>query len=156
MAAAGTVRKTFKYKLQPTAAERRALEPVLGHCLTLYSTALEQRITWWRRAQGVDASRFQQEAELKEVRAAFPEYAAIHSHLLHDVLARLDTTYQAFFRRVQRGEQAGFPRFQARERSHYRPGVRQRRSARQWLPGVVPDWAAGGAFVPPPAGHGPD
>jgi putative transposase len=32
------------------------------------------------------------------------------------VLARLDTTYQAFFRRVQRGEQAGFPCLQGRER----------------------------------------
>src|SRR5258708_9238916 len=109
MAAAETVHKTFKYKLQPTADQQRARERVLGHCRTLYTTALEQRITWWRRAQGVGASRFQQEAELKEVRAAFPEYAAIHSHLLHDVLARLVTTYQAFFRRLHRGEQSGFP-----------------------------------------------
>src|SRR5258708_11637109 len=121
MAAAGTVHKTFKYKLQPTAGQQRQLEAAGWRCGTLYNTALEQRITWWRRARGVGASRFQQEAELKEVRAAFPEYAAIHSHLLHDVLARLDTTYQAFFRRVQRGEQAGFPRFQGRERSHSFP-----------------------------------
>jgi len=34
------------------------------------------------------------------------------------VLARLDQTYQAFFRRVQRGEKAGFPRFQGRDRWH--------------------------------------
>jgi len=34
---------------------------------------------------------------------------------LQDVLARLDKTYQAFFRRVQRGEKAGFPRF----KGHY-------------------------------------
>jgi putative transposase len=37
---------------------------------------------------------------------------------LQDVLARLDKTYQAFFRRVQAGEKAGFPRFQGRERYH--------------------------------------
>jgi putative transposase len=47
-----------------------------------------------------------------------PEYAAIHSHVLQDVLARLDKTYQAFFRRVQRGEKAGFPRFKGRNRFH--------------------------------------
>jgi hypothetical protein len=29
-----------------------------------------------------------------------PDYAAIHSHVLQDVLARLDKTYQAFYRRV--------------------------------------------------------
>ena len=39
-------------------------------------------------------------------------------HVLQDVLARLDKTYQAFFRRVQRGEKAGFPRYQGRNRYH--------------------------------------
>jgi putative transposase len=34
------------------------------------------------------------------------------------VLARLDKTYQAFFRRVQRGEKADFPRYKGRNRSH--------------------------------------
>ena len=48
----------------------------------------------------------------------FPEYAAIHSHVLQDVLARLDKTYQAFFRRVKAGEKPGFPRFQGRTRFH--------------------------------------
>jgi putative transposase len=38
--------------------------------------------------------------------------------VLQDVLARLDKTYQAFFRRVQRGERAGLPRFQGRDRFH--------------------------------------
>jgi putative transposase len=37
---------------------------------------------------------------------------------VQDVLARLDTTYQAFFRRVQHGEKAGFPRFKGRHRYH--------------------------------------
>jgi putative transposase len=55
---------------------------------------------------------------LKDIRAAFPEYAALHSHVLQDVLARLDKTYQAFFRRVARGEKPGFPRFQGRGRYH--------------------------------------
>jgi putative transposase len=55
---------------------------------------------------------------LKTLRAAVSEYAAIHSHILQDVLARLDKTYQAFFRRRSRGEKAGFPRFQGRNRYH--------------------------------------
>jgi putative transposase len=42
----------------------------------------------------------------------------IHSHVLQDALARLDKTYQAFFRRIQRGEKAGFPRFKGRNRLH--------------------------------------
>jgi putative transposase len=89
----------------------------LGLCRWLYNTALEQHITAWQRVR-VSVSRFQQEAELKDIRATFPEYAAIHSHVLQDVLARLDKTYQAFFRRVKVGEKAGFPRYQARTRYH--------------------------------------
>jgi putative transposase len=112
-----TVRKTYKYKLNPTSVQERELGRVLGLCRWLYNTALEQRITAWQRAR-VSVSRFQQEAELKDIRADRPEFATIHSHVLQDVLARLDKTYQAYFRRMQRGEKAGFPRYQGRDRWH--------------------------------------
>jgi putative transposase len=112
-----TCRKTYKEKLRPTPAQERALQQVVWRCRTLYNTALEQRITAWQRCH-VSVTRSQQEAELKAIRAAFPEYAAIHSHVLQDVLARLDTTYQAFFRRHINGEKPGFPRFQGRDRYH--------------------------------------
>jgi putative transposase len=112
-----TLRKTFKEKLRPTLAQKRALDAVVWRCRDLYNTALAQRITAYQRRH-VSVSRFDQEAELKELRAKFPEYAAIHCHVLQDVLARLDKTYLAFFRRLQRGEKAGFPRFQGRNRFH--------------------------------------
>jgi putative transposase len=112
-----TVGKTFKYKLMPTPTQERDLGRVLGLCRWLYNTALEQRIIAFRRA-GVPLSRYQQEAELKDLSAEMPEYAAIHLHILQDVLARLDKTYQAFFRRAKAGEKAGFPRYQGRDRYH--------------------------------------
>ncbi len=112
-----SVRKTYKYKLIPTPTQERELGRVLDLCRWLYNTALEQRITAYQRRH-LSLSRYQQEAELKDIRAAFPEYAAIHSHVLQDALARLDKTYQAFFRRVTAGEKAGFPRYQARDRYH--------------------------------------
>ena len=102
------LRTTYQEKLRPTPAQERALDAVLWRCRTLYNTALEQRISAWEHCH-VSVTRSQQEAELKAIRAEFPEYAAIHSHVLQDVLARLDKTYQAFFRRVQEGEKAGFP-----------------------------------------------
>src|SRR5215469_15633923 len=113
------VRKTYQEKLRPTPtpAQERELEGVLWRCRTLYNVALEQRITAWQRCH-VSVTRFEQEAELKAIRAEFPEYATLHSHVLQDVLARLDKTYQAFFRRAQAGEKPGFPRFQGRERWH--------------------------------------
>jgi putative transposase len=114
---ADRVRKSYKYRLTPTPEQERALAEVLWRCRALYNAALEQRITAWDRRR-VSVTRYQQEAELKAIRAAFPEYAAIHSHVLQDVLARLDRTYQAFFRRLADGEKPGFPRFQGRDRWH--------------------------------------
>ncbi|HEV2459151.1 MAG TPA: hypothetical protein VGS80_12400 [Ktedonobacterales bacterium] len=117
------LRKPFKEKLRPTPAPEAALEAapeaalggVLWRCRTLDTTALEQRITLYRQ-RGVSVSRSTQAAELQDLRAAFPEYAAVHSHVLHEVLARLDKTLQAFVRRLQRGEKRGFPRFHGTDR----------------------------------------
>lgn len=114
---AETVRKTFKYKLQPTLAQEWELERVLMLCRRLYNVALEQRITAWQRCHA-SVSRYTQEAELKAIRAEMPDFASIHSHVLQDVLARLDKTYQAFFRRVKAGQTPGFPRFKGRDRWH--------------------------------------
>src|SRR5215831_15921843 len=109
------VRKTIKYKLNPTPEQERELGRVLGLCRRLYNTALEQRITVWQRCR-VSLSQYQQAAELKDIRAAMPEYASIHSHVLQDVLARLDKAFQAFFRRIREGQTLGHPRFHGRNR----------------------------------------
>ena len=81
-----SVRETYKEKLRPTPAHERLLDETLWRCRTLYNTALEQRITAWQRCQ-VSVSRYEQDAELKAIRAEFPEYAAIHAHVLQNVLA---------------------------------------------------------------------
>jgi putative transposase len=106
------LRETCKYKLNPIPEQERALGRVLGVCPSLHNTPLE-RITAWRRSR---VSRFEQEAEVKDIRAEMPEYAAIHSHVLQDLLARLDQTYHAFFRRVTAGARAGFLRHHGRDR----------------------------------------
>src|SRR5262245_39327493 len=110
-----SLRKTLKYKLKPTPKQERELEHVLLLCHRLYNTALEQRKIAYARC-GVSLSRYGQEAELKELRATFPEYAGIHSHVLQDVLARLDKAFQAFFRRIHKGATPGYPRFHGRDR----------------------------------------
>jgi putative transposase len=110
------IRKTFKYKLKPTPEQERELERVLTACRWLYNDALEHRKTTWERGQGRSVTRYEQEAELKDIRATFPEHAAIHSHVLQDVLARLDKAFQAFFRRIREGQTLGYPRFHGRDR----------------------------------------
>src|SRR3974390_2310410 len=100
-----TLHKSFKYKLVPTPQQEEALEVVLARCRTLYNCALEQRKTWWGRGQGISARYYQQKTELPELKDAYPEYTEVHSQVLQDVLLRLEKAFQAFFRRIQAGEQ---------------------------------------------------
>src|SRR5215472_10870829 len=112
------LRTSYQYRLMPTPQQEQALEVVLLRCRTLYNTALEQRRIWWERGQGTSATYYQQAMELPDVKAACPEYAEVHSQVLHDVLRRVDKTYQAFFRRLASGQTPGYPRFQGQSRYH--------------------------------------
>jgi putative transposase len=113
-----SVRKTYKYRLDPTPTQAQALELVLSRCRTLYNTALEQRKIWWQRGQGKGVTYYQQAAELPDLKAAFPDYAEVNAQVLQEVLRRLEKTFQAYFRRVQAGETRGYPRFQGAGRYH--------------------------------------
>src|SRR5260370_1259719 len=125
-----TVRKTYQEKLKPTPNQERALEAILWRCRTLYNTALEQRISLYRQ-RGVSTSPYQQEAELKDLRANLPDYAAIHSHMLQEVLARLDKTYQAFFRRNCRKAEREQKKAQNRIARRKKGGARRKKAVAQ-------------------------
>src|SRR5215469_6922424 len=100
--------KTYQEKLRPTPAQERELERVLWRCRTLYNAALEQRITLWKQ-RGVSRTRYQQEAELKSLRTEMPEYGALHSHVLQDVLARLDGPIKLSAAAWRTAKSQGFP-----------------------------------------------
>jgi hypothetical protein len=72
MSEQATCRKTYKEKLRPTPTQERQRGAVLWQCRTLYYTALAQRIFLWKQ-RGVSIPRYQQEAELKVLRAECQE-----------------------------------------------------------------------------------
>jgi putative transposase len=110
-----TVRKTFKYKLQPTAEQEGTMAFVLRRCCELYNAALQERQQAWQKC-AVRITAAGQSAQLPEIKQARPEYQGIHSQVLQDVLTRVDRTFQAFFRRVAHGETPGYPRFKSTTR----------------------------------------
>lgn len=59
---------------------------------------------------------YKQQHELVEVKDVRPEYQEIASHVLQNVILRLQRAFDGFFRRLQNGEQPGYPRFQGRNR----------------------------------------
>lgn len=108
--------KTFKYRLYPTSKQVEKLQWVLDRCRELYNAALQERKEAWKYASKY-IGYVEQCRSLTEIKFDIrEEYQEIGSHVLQDVLRRLDKAYQNFFRRVKSGEKPGFPRFQGRNR----------------------------------------
>jgi len=107
--------KTFKYRLYPSAAQRRLLEETLETCRRLYNTCLAERKTAWEQEHR-SVGKYEQLARVKEYRQENEYAGKLHSHILQVVVADLDKAFQAFFRRVKVGEKAGYPRFKGKNR----------------------------------------
>jgi putative transposase len=109
------LRKTFTYKLMPTPEQQWTLETVVWRCRELYDPGLEERKAAWEQCHA-SVSFAVQSAQLPAIKEVRQEYHDINAQVLQDMLHRLDKTFQAFFRRVQKGEQPGCPRFQGQDR----------------------------------------
>jgi putative transposase len=69
-----TVRKTFKYKLNPTPDQERVMAFVVRRCRELYNAALEERREAWQRC-GVSVTLADQSAQLPEIKEVRPNTA---------------------------------------------------------------------------------
>ena len=110
------MRKTYKYRLYPNNENISKLYWTLDRCRELYNAALsERRDSYKYTGKGVTC--FEQINNLPEIKHVIrEEYQEIASHVLQDVLRRLDKAMQNFFRRVKNGETPRYPRFQGRDR----------------------------------------
>ena len=109
------MRKTFKYRLYPTSAQRTALEKQLDCCRWVYNKALETRRDTWQN-EGKGLSCYDTVKMLPEWKEAKPWLKQGHAQAMQEALQRLDLAFQAFFRRVKAGENPGYPRFRGKER----------------------------------------
>lgn len=107
--------RTYKYRLYPTRNQTEVLNSQFGLCCWLYNTALEQRITAYKKI-GKNVTFIDQANELPLIKEVFPHFREINAQVLQDVLRRLDKAFQNFFRRIRTGVKLGFPRFKSRDR----------------------------------------
>jgi putative transposase len=110
------IRKTYKYRLYPNKTTEKKFQWVLDRCRELYNAGLAERKDAYRMV-GKSITYYEQQNDLPEIKQEIrEEYQQIAAHVLQDVLRRLDRAFQNFFRRCKTGENAGFPRFQGRNR----------------------------------------
>jgi putative transposase len=107
--------KTFCYRLYPSKPQARLLHSTLETCRRFYNQCLAERRDAYQQ-RGESVGKYQQLAQVKELKALNPYAKGIHSHVLQLAVTGLDKAFQAFFRRVKAGQTPGFPRFKGRNR----------------------------------------
>jgi putative transposase len=111
------VQKTFRYRIYPTKKQGRLLSQTVDECRWLYNQLLESRRHAWEQRQQ-RLTLYDQMGTLPDLKAQRPSLAAVHSQVLQNVGVRLDLAFQAFFRRCQKGQKPGYPRFRGPSRYH--------------------------------------
>lgn len=100
----------IKYRLYPTSAQETLLRETLDVCRQVYNSMLH-----WRKFDfemlGQSPDFYDQKKALPVWKESFPELCQVHSQVLQDVVKRVDLAFQAFFRRVEQGQNPGYPRF---------------------------------------------
>jgi len=104
------MRKTFKYRLFPTKAQRASLDQTLETCRQVYNSTLSLRKNAWEQEQK-SLSLYDTSKYLTGWKAEHPELSGVYSQVLQNVQERVDLAFKAFFRRIKAGHKNGYPRF---------------------------------------------
>jgi len=109
------MKRTYKFRLYPTTPQQTMLTQWLTTCRMLYNRSLAERKNAWQTHQK-SVNYYEQASHLKAAKKTDLFLKAVHSQVLQDVLRRLDKTFNNFFRRIKKGEKAGYPRFKGNYR----------------------------------------
>lgn len=107
--------KSFKYRIYPTKAQITKLNFTLEQCRLLWNHLLENKKLSWERDQ-INISLYNQQNTFLLLKVKHPSLKLVHSQVLQNVGERLDLAFKAFFRRVKKKENPGYPRFRSYNR----------------------------------------
>lgn len=109
------MKRVERIRLYPTQRQIAGLLFALDVTRELYNAALQERRDAYR-SRGIKITRKIQYAELTELRKEDSRIRAVYRECEDGALYRIDLAMAAFFRRVGRGEKAGYPRYRSRRR----------------------------------------
>lgn len=107
--------RSYRYRLTPTKAQAIVLFSWLRLTREIYNAALQERRDAHVK-QKVNISRYDQQKQIKDVRAVREDVAIVPVTVIRGAIHRLDKAFTAFFRRCKAGEKPGYPRFKSASR----------------------------------------
>ena len=112
------MRRSYVFRLRPTAHQHVSLAACLDAHGELYNSALQERRDAWSHSK-TRIYYGDQSAQLTGIRAARPDQAVWSFSSQQATLRRLNKAFDGFFRRVKTakpGVKAGYPRFKGKAR----------------------------------------
>lgn len=122
------MRRAYQFRMYPTAKQQVLLAAMMRDHADLYNAALQERRDGWnaRKARHITDPKdrygrvgaYDQITQLPAIRKADPDQARWSATSQQQTLRRLNTSFDAFFRRVKAGQSPGYPRFKKWTRFH--------------------------------------
>ena len=109
------MRRAYVFRLRPTARQHVALAACVEAHRELYNAALQERRDAWSHSK-TRIYYGAQSAQLTEIRRMRPDHQVWSFSSQQATLRRLNKSFEGFFRRVKRGQKAGYPRFKGAAR----------------------------------------
>ena len=106
-------RLAYQFRLAPTKGQQRRLEQTLETCRWVYNETLGYRKHAWEEREET-IGLYETNALLPAWKDQRPALKQVYSQVLQDVQNRVHLAFDAFFRRVKRGETPGYPRFKGK------------------------------------------
>jgi putative transposase len=107
-----SVKRRITYRMYPSPVQQERMAEYKRLHAEIYNAAIQERRDAWRK-QRISITKADQEKQLPAIKADRPEFKQLGGHALQETLRRVDLAFQAFFRRVKKGETPGFPRFKS-------------------------------------------
>jgi putative transposase len=126
------MRRTYGFRLRPTARQHLALSGCLESHRELYNAALQERRDAWTHSK-TQVQYGAQSAQLTDIRRLRPDVGVWSFSSQQATLRRLNKAFAAFFRRVKIGQKPGYPRFKGAPRFNSVEWPKDGDGAR-WLP----------------------
>lgn len=104
----------YRFRLYPTNAQEHLIQKTFGCVRYVYNHFLAERKSTYA-CTGHTPTRFQQDKELTALRQQIEWLREPDKCALQNAVKDLDSAYQNFFRRVEKGRKPGYPRFKSKK-----------------------------------------
>ena len=110
--------RVVKVRLYPNKSQKQAIDRTFGSCRFVYNMLLDAKIKAYECGDNLSAYELKKRLVPMKKAQGGEFLKEVDSTALQNSVLKIDIAYKNFFRRVKKGEKAGFPRFKSKHNSY--------------------------------------